>query len=148
MKEIMMNLSREMQDQMGEIKRDVASIKKASHFSKQEPEANNINIKEDIIIAGGACAWQSVEKFCWSTEQWALLPAMTSARWFSTSFVHQDQMFVCGGEREDTIEILELKKEGGEWKKLQSKLPQETWDMQVLFTKIIYLFLEVKVVVR
>ena len=69
---------------------------------------------------------KSVEKFCWSTEQWALLPAMTSERCFSSSFVHQDQMFVCGGMREDTIEILELKKEGGEWKKLQSKLPQET----------------------
>ena len=130
----------EMKDQMGEVKREVAAMKKESHRSKQEPESDarslgacfacfqpSINIREDIIIAGG-CDLKSVEMFSCPTRQWTLLPPMTSARWFSSSCVHEGQMFVCGGLwNEDTIETLELKKERGEWKEFQGKLPQETY---------------------
>ena len=134
----------EMKDQMGELKREVAAIKKESHRSKQEPESDarslgasfacfqpSINIREDIIIAGGLAEivdLKSVETFSWPTRQWTLLPPMTSERYLSSSFVHEGQMFVCGGVwNGDTIETLELKEEGGEWKEFQGKLPQETW---------------------
>ena len=99
----------EMKDQMGEVKREVAAIKKESHRSKQEPESDarslgasfacfqpSINIREDIIIAGGYDL-KSVEMFSWPTRQWTLLPPMTSERYFSSSCVHEGQMFVCGG---------------------------------------------------
>ena len=130
----------EMKREMGEVKREMAAMKKESHRSKQEPESDarslgasftcfqpSINIREDIIIAGGADDLKSVEMFSWPTRQWTLLPPMTSPRCFSSSCVHEGQMFVCGGVWSDTIETLELKKERGEWKEFQVKLPQKTW---------------------
>ena len=100
----------------------ICPIGSQSACSKQ-----NSDNKEDIIIAGGV-GLKSVEMFSWPTRQWTLLPPMTSKRWFSSSCVHEGQMFVCGGGwSEGTIETLELKKERGEWKKFQGKLPQKTW---------------------
>ena len=94
----------------------------------------NSDNKKDIIIAGGRTlksyslkSLKSVEMFSWPTRQWTLFPPMTSERWFSSSFLHEGQMFVCGGRGSDTIETLELKEEEGEWKEFQGKLPQETW---------------------
>ena len=154
-KKIVMNMSREftrhmgdMKDQMGDVKDQMGDIKdqigelmgqksvkpkSMEQHSQISPcgslvtrSVENWNVREDIIIAGGV-GLKSVETFSWPTRQWTLLPPMTSERWSSSSFLHEGQMFVCGGMRSDTIETLELKEEGGEWKEFQGKLPQETW---------------------
>ena len=132
----------DMKDQMGDMKDQIGELRGQKSVKLESMEQHsqtspcgslvtrsveNWNVREDIIIAGGAVL-KSVEMFSWPTRQWTVLPPMTSTRCFSTSFVHEGQMFVCGGTRSgDTIETLELKKERGEWKEFQGKLPQETW---------------------
>ena len=157
MKEIVMNMSREftrhmgdVKDQMGDVKNQIGELREQKSVKpksvEQHPQISpcgslvtrsveNWNVvRENIIIAGGAGgaggarnALKSVEIFSWPTRQWTLLPPMTSIRFFPSSFVNEGRMFVCGGKWSDTIETLELKEEGGEWKKFQGKLPQKTW---------------------
>ena len=98
-------------------------------------EESSNTIKGNIIVAGGSGGMfdqksvKLVEMFSWTTRQWTHLPPMTSLRVRSSSFVHEDQMFVCGGWRseEDSIEVLNLKEQGAQWKKFTAKLPQWTF---------------------
>ena len=86
----------------------------------------NVSIRNDVIVAGGL-GLQSVEMFSWTTRRWIHLPPMTSKRHFSSSFVYQGQMFICGGRKsEESAEVLNLK-ECQQWKKFPAKLPQWTW---------------------
>ena len=154
MKEIVMNMSKEftrhmgdikdqmvgMKDQMGDIKDQMGDMKDQMCDMKEQMgvqmdnmgkglnnlKSENWNVRDDIIIAGGD-GLKSVETFSWSTREWTFFPQMTSERWLSSSFLHEGQMFVCGGFGSDMIETLELKGEGGEWKKFQGKLPQQTF---------------------
>ena len=84
-------------------------------------------MKKDIIMAGGHDL-QTVETFSWATRQWTPLPPITSIRRSSSLFVHQGQMFACGGWwGEDSIESLNLKEEGAQWKMSTAKLEHGTW---------------------
>ena len=153
-KEIVTNLSREltrdigdmkdqmgdMKDEMSEIKHEIDEVKKEMDLVKQQLQSSirshgllvpsleqNVNIRNDLIVAGGGIE-SSVEMFSWTTRQWTHLPPMTSERYCSSSFVHEDQMFVCGGVwSEDSIEVLNLKEQGAQWKKFTAKLPQWTF---------------------
>ena len=146
-KEMMMNMSRQLtrkmddvMKQMGDLKCQVTAGKSdfPSTIKKLENEDRfpgltasclqaNVSVRENIIIAGGYNQ-QSVEMFSWTTRQWTHLPPMTSVRVRSSSFVHEDQMFVCGGEWcEESIEVLNLKEPGAQWKKFTAKLPQRTY---------------------
>ena len=117
---------------------------------KQEPQSpthslgppvaylqHNVNIRNDVIVAGGHCL-KSVEMFSWLTKQWTLLPRMTSERYLSSSCIHEGQMFVCRGWGSGTIETLQLKEEGGEWEEFPGKLPQAQKAFSYGHANIIY----------
>ena len=128
----------DVKDEMSEIKHEIDVVKKEVDLVKQQLRSSilsrgslvssleqNVNIRNDLIVAGGV---KSVEMFSWTTRQWTHLPPMTSERYCSSSFVHEDQMFVCGGVWSgDSIEVLNLKEPGAQWKKFTAKLPQRTY---------------------
>ena len=93
---------------MGDVKKNVQSIAeqlKGRYSLLGLPDGCLVekwNVKKDIIIAGG-CHKKSVEIFSWTTRQWTHLPPMTSVRRWSSSFVHEDQMFVCCGVRRTVL---------------------------------------------
>ena len=130
----------DLMKQMGKLECQVVVVKNEFRVTKEKLESEDrfsgltasclqayVSVRENIIIAGGYNQ-QSVEMFSWTTRQWTHLPPMTSERYCSSSFVHEDQMFVCGGVwSEDSIEVLNLKEQGAQWKKFTAKLPQWTF---------------------
>ena len=147
----------DMKDEMGDVKGQIGelmgqksvkpkSVEQHSQISPCDSLVTRSVENWNVIIAGGAGS-QSVETFSWPTRQWTLLPPMTSERFLSSSFVHEGQMFVCGGLlRSDTIETLELREENG--RNFKASYHSRPGDIRTLFTKKTYLFLEVKVMVR
>ena len=88
MKDQMADLTRQVNDitaEMAGIKCEIDKNKREQNM-KQEPQSptpslgppveylqHNVNIRNDVIVAGGHCL-KSVEMFSWLTRQWTLLP--------------------------------------------------------------------------
>ena len=124
----------DMKHKIDKIEKEAKNMKRQlqssfrSHASPVSYPSQNMNIRNDVIIAGGFNL-RSVEMFRWTTKQWTLLQPMTSDRWGPSSFVHRGQMFVCGGGgvKDGSIEVLNLEEEGAQWTKFTIKLPQWSW---------------------
>ena len=156
-KEVVMNLSREltrymgdMNDEKSDMKDQVGNVNGLQHKTdstaeeqqnmKEQKQSSfrshssslpcleqDVHIRNDVIIAGGGGRLHSGEIFSWTTRQWTPLPPMTSKRSGYWSFVHQGQMFACGGMcTRDSIEVLNLKEHGALWKEFPAKLPLGT----------------------
>ena len=82
--------------------------------------------KEDILIAGNHRfnkTTKSAEIFSWEKNGWFEISSMTKEHHGASSFIYEDQLFVVGGERSKTIEILNLNDLPLKWKKCATDLP-------------------------
>ena len=82
--------------------------------------------KEDILIAGhtnGAVNAKHTEIFSWEKNGWFEISLMNEIHSEASSFIYEDQMFVVGGIRSKTIEILNLNELPLKWKKYATDLP-------------------------
>ena len=82
--------------------------------------------KEDILIAGNnyfnktaSCA----EIFSWEKNGWFKISSMNEKHSGASSFIYKDQLFVVGGYKSKTIEILNLNELPLKWKKCATDLP-------------------------
>ena len=82
--------------------------------------------KEDILIAGNFFWYEtakSAEIFSWEKNSWFEISSMNEEHSEASSFIYEDQMFVVGGYRSKTIEILNLNELPLKWKKCATDLP-------------------------
>ena len=76
--------------------------------------------REDILIAGPD---ETVEIFLWETNGWYEVTTMNEWHEGASSFVHNDQLFVVGGEFSKTMETLHLNELPLKWMKFSDELP-------------------------
>ena len=87
--------------------------------------------REDILVAGGSVGWniclKSTEIFSWEKNAWFEVSAMNDEHKGASSFIHDNQIFVVGGEESKSIETLDLNALLFKWTKFRGKLPY-VWD--------------------
>ena len=113
----------EMQSKICSLRRSVISF------------GQNINLKKDIIIAGGQNNKQelkSVEIFTWADRTWFSLNHMSLSRSAASSFVHERQMIISGGVGENgscsnAMECIKLSQRHSSalWSIFPARLPQQ-----------------------
>ena len=81
--------------------------------------------KEDILIVGCGSDYFSerAEIFSWEKNGWFEISSMNEKHGGASSFIYEDQMFVLGGWKSKTIEILNLNELPLKWKKCATDLP-------------------------
>ena len=82
--------------------------------------------KEDILIAGNDCfsgTAKSAEIFSWEKNGWFEISLMNEKHDEASSFIYEDQLFVVGGFKSNTIETLNLNELPLKWKKCATDLP-------------------------
>ena len=82
--------------------------------------------KEDILIAGNFHLSETAKRaeiFSWEKNGWFEISSMNEEHTAASSFIYEDQMFVVGGYRSKTIEILNLNELPLKWKKCATDLP-------------------------
>ena len=96
--------------------------------------------REDILITGGNAAQnkclKSSEIFSWEKNAWFEVSAMNDERSGASSFIHDNQIFVVGGEESKSIETLDLNKLLFKWRKFRGKLPYACDDHQTIVCQL------------
>ena len=126
-----------------EMKNDLAEMKSTQHEMMTSMQRMTItaeslqksvnSMSTDIVVIAGLnpeteqCR-SSVERFNLLTQTWAQLPRLKIARWLSAAVMFNNQMFVCGGVKDDatcldSIEVLDLNGNPPEWHKFFVNLP-------------------------
>ena len=85
--------------------------------------------REDILIAGDD---DTVEIFSWEKNGWYEGATMNEKHLGASSFIHNDQLFVVGGDYGTTIENLNLNELPLKWMKFPGELPCESGSHQTV----------------
>ena len=92
--------------------------------------------REDILITGGSAAGnkclKSSEIFSWEKNAWFEVSAMNDEHKGASSFIHDNQIFVVGGEESKSIETLDLNELLFKWTKFRGELPYACDDHQIV----------------
>ncbi|XP_028406566.1 kelch domain-containing protein 8B-like [Dendronephthya gigantea] len=92
--------------------------------------------REDILIAGGEGHFnetgKSTEIFSWEKNGWFEMSSMQEERKRASSFIYNDQVFIVGGDKSDTIETLDLDEFPLEWTIFPGKLTFKCDDHQTV----------------
>ena len=150
--EAMTNRQGEIKQEQQEVKREIKDVKEnLSKVNKDVDEVKvmmsqmleKLNILElmnklpsptegmlntprpDILIAGGSSrkAGTSTEIYSWEKNCWFEVSPMNEKHARASSFIYNDQVFVVGGERSNTIETLDLNELPLKWMKFPGQLP-------------------------
>ena len=91
--------------------------------------------REDILISGGY-GWSeagiSTEIFSWEKNAWYEVSSMNEDRVGASSFIHESQLFVVGGWRNNTLEALDLNESPLTWARCIYELPYKCDDHQTV----------------
>ena len=85
--------------------------------------------REDILIAGPS---ETVEIFSWEKNGWYQVVTMSERHEGASSFIHNDQLFIVGGDYSKTIENLNLNEFPLKWMKFAGELPYEGGEHQTI----------------
>ena len=137
--ETLRNRHDEMKQEQHEAKKEIKDVKE--NVSKLNKDVDEVKVmicqilekmnmfemftkltREAILIAG--YGW-TIEIFCWEKNGWYEVARMSEIHRGASSFIHNDQLFVVGGENNKTIETLNLNELPLKWMKFPGDLPYE-----------------------
>ena len=135
----------EVKKEVGEVRKDVDEVKDMmsqmleklnmlEHLNKlPSPTEGMLNTpREDILIAGGDDDGTGTEIFSWERNGWFEVSPMNEEHTYASSFIYKDQLFVAGGVRSETIEILDLSVLPLKWMKFPREPPFQCYDFQTV----------------
>ena len=120
-----------VQNDMGEVKQNVKLTREEmTCITREATERFDLFTgRQKIFVCGGhdgKILLNSVESYSWPNNSWTLEPAMNKKRTAPSAFVHDHEIYVCGGwtgtKNTDSIESLNVDEKNLEWKP-QFKMP-------------------------